>query len=59
MALKIKATPKLNKAESAQFIRRVESKASVASRPIPTPKLTRFANKLISDAAGVSKKSDK
>ncbi|MBW2175157.1 MAG: hypothetical protein JRF64_11295 [Deltaproteobacteria bacterium] len=56
MALKIRPTPKLNKEESAQFIRRVESKVSVASRPIRTPKLTRFANKLIRDAAAVSEK---
>lgn len=59
MALKIKPTPKLNREESAQFVKRVESKVSVASRPIPTPKLTRFANKLIRDAAAVSKKSHK
>ena len=59
MALKIKATPKLNKKESAQFIKRVESKASVASNPIPTPKLTRFAKKLISNAAAMSEKPGK
>ena len=58
MALKIKATPKLNKKESAQFVKRVESKARIASNPIPTPKLTHFANKLIRDAAAVSEKSD-
>jgi|GEM_PF-4348790 len=57
MALKIKSTPKLNKKDSVEFIRRVESKASVVSHPIPTPELTKFAKKLVRDAAQMPQKS--
>jgi hypothetical protein len=53
MALKVKSTPKLNKEESIKFLRRVESKQSVASYPIGTPKLTRFIKKLVNNAAQV------
>jgi len=53
MALKVKTTPKLNKKESIKFLNRVDSKVSVASHPIPTPKLTRFIKKLVKDAAQV------
>jgi len=57
MARKITATPKLNKKESVDFLRRVQSKETVASGPIPTPKLTRFAKKLMTDAAQMPQKS--
>ena len=56
MALKIKATPKLTQTESENFIKRVEAKASVVSRPIPTPKLARFAKKLMKNATTVPQK---
>jgi len=59
LALKIKATPKLNKKDSENFIRRVEAKSAVPSHPIPTPKLARFAAKLMKHANSVPSKSHK
>ncbi len=59
MALKIKATPKLNKKDSENFIKRVEAKSAVPSHPIPTPKLARFAAKLMKHANSVPSKSHK
>ena len=37
MALPIKQTPKLNRQQSKDFLRRVKAKAGVPSYPVPTP----------------------
>lgn len=59
MALAIKSTPKLNRKQSDDFIKRVEAKAAVVSHPIPTPKLANFTRKLMKDAGRMPKKSSK
>ena len=56
LALDIKPTPKLDKKDSEKFIERVEAKASVASHPIPTPKIVRLTKKIIKDVTPVSQK---
>ena len=53
LALDIKPTPKLDKKDSENFIGRVETKASVASHPIPTPKIVPLTKKIIKNATPV------
>ena len=56
LALDIKPTPKLNKKDSENFIRRVEARSSVVSYPIPTPKIVRLTKKIIKDVTPVLQK---